>query len=65
MLSFLGLRIRPRSCGVGRPICYDCTVDDAEDPSVFVTYHDAQQYPEYLVKNFQGARPRFEGALCL
>jgi len=52
MLSFLGLRSLPRPCGVGRatpggaravPIGYDCTVDDAEDPSVFVTYHDAQQ----------------------
>ena len=31
-------------------VLYDSTVDDLRDPSVFVTYHDAQVYPEYLVK---------------
>ena len=25
---------------------YDSTVDDVSDPSIFVTYHDAQVYPE-------------------
>ena len=25
---------------------YDSTVDNVENPSVFVTYHDAQAYPE-------------------
>jgi len=29
---------------------YDTTVDNMGDPSIFVTYHDAQAYPEYLVK---------------
>jgi len=29
---------------------YDTTVDSMGDPSIFVTYHDAQAYPEYLVK---------------
>jgi poly [ADP-ribose] polymerase 10/14/15 len=28
---------------------YDTTVDNEKDPSIFVTYHDASAYPEYLV----------------
>ena len=27
---------------------YDSTVDNPRDPSIFVTYHDAQAYPEYM-----------------
>jgi len=29
---------------------YDTTVNDVKSPGIFVTYHDAQAYPEYLVK---------------
>ena len=29
-------------------LLYDSTVDNPRDPSIFVTYHDAQAYPEYL-----------------
>ena len=29
---------------------YDSTVDNVSNPSVFVTYHDAQPYAEYLIK---------------
>ena len=29
---------------------YDSTVDNPRDPSIFVTYHDAQAYPEYCIK---------------
>ena len=29
---------------------YDSTVDDVSDPSIFVTYHDAQPYAEYLIE---------------
>ena len=29
---------------------YDTTVNDVKNPSIFVTYHDAQAYPDYLVK---------------
>jgi len=29
---------------------YDSTVDNMKSPSIFVTYHDGQAYPEYLVK---------------
>lgn len=28
---------------------YDSTVDNIQKPRIFVTYHDAQAYPEYLV----------------
>ena len=31
-------------------ILYDSTVDNVGNPSIFVTYHDAQAYPEYLVR---------------
>ena len=33
-----------------KPILFDSTVDNVADPSIFVTYHDAQAYPEYLVR---------------
>jgi len=29
---------------------YDTTVDDVHTPKIFVTYRDAQAYPEYLIK---------------
>jgi poly [ADP-ribose] polymerase 10/14/15 len=28
---------------------FDSTVDNDKNPSIFVVYHDAQAYPEYLV----------------
>jgi poly [ADP-ribose] polymerase 10/14/15 len=31
-------------------ILFDSTVDNVANPSIFVTYHDAQAYPEYLVR---------------
>jgi hypothetical protein len=31
-------------------ILFDSTVDDLADPTIFVTYNDAQAYPEYLVR---------------
>jgi Leucine-rich repeat (LRR) protein len=31
-----------------RHILYDCTTNS--DKSIFVTYHDSQQYPEYLIR---------------
>ena len=31
-------------------LMYDSTVDNVKNPSIFVTYNDAQAYPEYLVK---------------
>jgi len=32
--------------GTGR---YDSTVNNLEDPTIFVTCHDSQAYPEYIV----------------
>ena len=31
-------------------LLYDTTVDDMKKPSIFVTYHDAQAYPEYRIR---------------
>lgn len=31
-------------------ILYDTTVNDMANPAIYVAYHDAQAYPEYLVK---------------
>jgi poly [ADP-ribose] polymerase 10/14/15 len=28
---------------------FDTTVDNTANPSLYVTYHDAQAYPEYLI----------------
>ena len=28
---------------------FDSTVDNEKNPSIFVVYHDAQAYPDYLV----------------
>ena len=28
---------------------YDSTVDNVSNPQIFVAYHDAQAYPEYLI----------------
>ena len=29
---------------------YDTTVDNVQDPKIFVTYRDGQAYPQYLIK---------------
>ena len=34
----------------GSGVLFDSTVENLADPFIFVTYHDAQVYPEYLVK---------------
>ena len=31
-------------------LLYDTTTNDMNNQAMFVTYHDAQAYPEYLVK---------------
>jgi hypothetical protein len=28
---------------------FDTTVNNVANPSIYVTYHDAQSYPEYLI----------------
>merc|ERR1719263_41663 len=35
---------------------YDSTTNNVREPSMFVTYHDAQAYPEYLVE-FEKPKP--------
>jgi poly [ADP-ribose] polymerase 10/14/15 len=35
---------------------FDTTVDSTGSPSIFVAYHDAQAYPEYLVSFSQGGQ---------
>ena len=42
--------LTPAIRDVARNMLYDCTVDNVRDPSIFVTYHDAQAYPEYMIK---------------
>jgi len=32
------------------PVLFDSTVDKLLDPSIFVTYHDSQAYPDYLIR---------------
>ena len=29
---------------------YDSTVNNMSDPGMYVTFHDSQAYPEYLIK---------------
>ena len=29
---------------------YDSTTNDVRDPIMWVTYHDAQSYPEYIIE---------------
>jgi hypothetical protein len=41
---------------------YDTTVNNVADPSIYVTYHDAQAYPEYLVKFKQEGVENMRGA---
>ncbi len=37
-------------------ILYDSTVDNMNNPSLYVTYHDAQATPEYLIVFKEGRR---------
>jgi hypothetical protein len=46
----LGVRDAPAPRVRTGVILYDSTVDNVADPRTFVTYHDSQAYPEYLVR---------------
>ena len=46
----LGKRDEPAPPPRKGHLLYDTTVNDMANPAIFVTYHDAQVYPEYLVK---------------
>jgi len=39
----------PEIRDASRNLLYDSTVDDVGNPAIYVTYHDAQAYPEYVV----------------
>ena len=41
--------VEPPQLPSGNGQTYDSTVDQAENPSIFVAYHDAQAYPQYLI----------------
>jgi len=41
--------LAPGMQDAGKHLLYDTTVDNVRDPSIYVTYHDAQAYPEYLI----------------
>lgn len=41
--------LAPSVRDAGKHLLYDTTVDNTRDPGIYVTYHDAQAYPEYLV----------------
>lgn len=39
----------PKNPQVDANILFDATVDSATNPSIFVVYNDAQNYPAYMV----------------
>jgi hypothetical protein len=39
----------PRSLACSSPQLCDSTVEDEANPSMYITYNDSQQYPEYLI----------------
>ena len=43
-------RLVPDERESGSGVLFDSTVENLADPFIFVTYHDAQAYPEYIVK---------------
>ncbi|CAC5408899.1 PARP10_14_15 [Mytilus coruscus] len=42
-----GMRMAPTKTGTH--ILYDCVVDNPANPSMFIIFHDAQAYPEYMI----------------
>jgi poly [ADP-ribose] polymerase 10/14/15 len=36
---------------------YDSTVDDVNKPEIFVVFHDADAYPEYLIRFYPKNKP--------
>ena len=43
------MRVPPAQPGTDDLLPYDATMDNLRQPEMFVAYHDAQAYPEYLV----------------
>ena len=44
-----GSQITPLEIYPGTNEYYNTTVDNVNNPTMFVTYHDAQAYPEYII----------------
>ncbi len=42
-------KVEPGNSALNVPVAGDTTVDNVASPSIFVIYHDAQAYPEYLL----------------
>jgi len=43
------MSVPPTQPGTGDLLPYDTTVDNMRQPEMYVAYHDAQAYPEYLI----------------
>ncbi|KAL3864451.1 hypothetical protein ACJMK2_006135 [Sinanodonta woodiana] len=44
-----GMRVPPQKSSKEAHILYDSVVDNVQSPSMFVIFHDAQAYPDYLI----------------
>ena len=43
------MRVPPAQPGTDEMLPYDTTVDKMPQPDMYVAFHDAQAYPEYLI----------------
>ena len=43
------MKMPPVQPGTGDLLPYDASVDNLDQPAMYVAYHDAQAYPEYLI----------------
>ena len=39
----------PKNAQINQHVLFDSTVDDVSNPSIFVVYTDAQNYPAYVI----------------
>ncbi|KAK3595886.1 hypothetical protein CHS0354_014715 [Potamilus streckersoni] len=44
-----GMRVPPQKSSKQAHILYDSVVDNTQSPTMFVIFHDAQAYPDYLI----------------
>ena len=40
----------PKNFQLDQSVLFDSTVDNVANPSIFVVYNDAQNYPAYIIK---------------